>query len=236
MFYYSLLTSVFFFFVKLLCCLVCCLVNIACDGAHGAAGPVVMDVMLLTFFVSWVWWNGSHSCSQMECLLGGPLWHSHHWADLVLILPEMWPHSSLNLGRTNFGGHGLVFSHNPQSSVTPHASCWRERFGWTTARIINNRAKENPQVPVLMFAKCLMQIYTAFVSWCCPLLSSTDGTTKALSFTVIALSILSWSDNLWVVEIEGKPVRSCNEICHGIFSDILQINRLTWQFEFQKSL
>lgn len=25
-----------------------------------------------------------------------PLWHSHHWADLVLNQPEMWPQSSLS--------------------------------------------------------------------------------------------------------------------------------------------
>ncbi len=97
-----------------------------------------------------------------------------------------------------------VFYHTPQALVTPHVSDWRKSFGWTSVRIINNRAKENPQIPVLMYAKCLMQIYAAFVScavhlssrtsW--ELLSSIDGTTKALSFTVMALSILSWSDVL----------------------------------------
>ncbi len=51
---------------------------------------------VITPFVSWVWWNDSHSCTQRSVRSAVPLWHSHHWADLRLNQPEMWPQCSLS--------------------------------------------------------------------------------------------------------------------------------------------
>lgn len=131
-----------------------------------------------------------------------------------------------------------VFYHTSdirQTSVTPHVSDCKISFGWISMRIINNRPKVNPQIPVVMFAKCLIKNYDAFVSFLIHLSWRTFGICVlqvvvqqkhfiliAVDYSILPISSGSgilWFDevqelNLCVITHDTERHEACNRICH----------------------